>query len=326
MSAVATGSLGGLDDEQRQGRQEADEDDQRRRRPGAEHAAGARGRDRGEGPGEGRDAARRRRRSCWRPGGAEAGLGHAAEGTTARPGARRACARRGPDGRPARRPDGGFPPSDVPLAACPATLSAAATLALRRLPALAVAVLLALAAWAAGGQAGRRSGCAGHHPHPGLVGAGGRAPTASSSASPTRQGAPLAAPDVTVHLRFYDDGADPEAVVFETDARFLWAIEDVRGLYAADVEFPRAGRWGTRFDATFPDGRQETVRADYDVWETTSTPAIGAPAPRVDSPTAADVGGDLSRISTDPEPVARFYERLHPGRHRRRRRRPSSPS
>jgi hypothetical protein len=121
-------------------------------------------------------------------------------------------------------------------------------------------------------------------------------------------GAPLAAPDVTVHLRFYDDGTDPEAVVFETDARFLWAIEDVRGLYAADAEFPRAGRWGTRFDATFPDGRQETVRADYDVWETTSTPAIGAPAPRVDTPTAADVGGDLSQISTDPEPVARFYD------------------
>ena len=94
------------------------------------------------------------------------------------------------------------------------------------------------------------------------------------------QGAPLAAPDVSVHLRFYDDDVDPEAVVFEADSRFLWAIEGVRGLYAADVVFPDAGRWGTRFDATFPDGRQETVRADYDVRETTSTPAIGAPAPR----------------------------------------------
>jgi hypothetical protein len=122
------------------------------------------------------------------------------------------------------------------------------------------------------------------------------------------EGVPLSSPEVTVRLRFYDDGADPEAVVFETEARFLWAIEGVRGLYAADVDFPNAGRWGTRFDATFPDGRQETVRADYDVWETTSTPAIGAPGPRVASPTAADVDGDLSRISTDPEPVARFYE------------------
>jgi hypothetical protein len=118
----------------------------------------------------------------------------------------------------------------------------------------------------------------------------------------------LAEPSVSVHLRFYDDSADPEAVAFETDARFLWAIEDVHGLFAADVDFPHPGRWGTRFDATFPDGRTETVRADYDVAETTSTPPIGAPAPLVDSPTAADVDGDLARISSDPEPQERFYE------------------
>lgn len=123
------------------------------------------------------------------------------------------------------------------------------------------------------------------------------------------QGAPLAAPDVSVRLRFYADDVDPEAVVFETGSRFLWAIEGVRGLYAADVTFPSAGRWGTRFDATFPDGRQETVRADYDVWETTSTPPIGAPAPAVETPTADDVGGDLARLSTDPSPEPRFYER-----------------
>ncbi len=122
------------------------------------------------------------------------------------------------------------------------------------------------------------------------------------------QGAPLAAPDVEVGLQFYDDETDPDAVVFEAGSRFLWAIEDVRGLYAADVTFPTAGRWGTRFNVTFPDGRSATVRADYDVWETTSTPSIGAPAPAIDSPTAEDVGGDLSRISSDPEPVERFYE------------------
>lgn len=121
-------------------------------------------------------------------------------------------------------------------------------------------------------------------------------------------GALLAAPDVEVRLEFYDSDADPDAVVFESDSRFIWAIEDVRGLYAADVEFPDAGRWGTRFYATFPDGTTETVRVDYDVWEETSTPPIGSPAPAIDSPTADDVDGDLSRISSDPDPVERFYE------------------
>jgi len=121
-------------------------------------------------------------------------------------------------------------------------------------------------------------------------------------------GALVAAPEVAVRLEFYDDEADPDAVVFEADARFLWAIEGVRGLYAADVDFPSAGRWGTRFYATFPDGTEETVRVDYDVWEQTSTPAIGSAAPRIDTPTAADVDGDLDRISSDPAPVERFYE------------------
>jgi hypothetical protein len=122
------------------------------------------------------------------------------------------------------------------------------------------------------------------------------------------QGTLLAGPDVEVRLEFYDDESDPEAVAFESDSRFLWAIEDVRGLYAADVDFPSPGRWGTRFYATFPDGRTETVRVDYDVWAETMTPAIGAPAPLIDTPTSADVAGDLSLISSDPEPVERFYE------------------
>jgi hypothetical protein len=121
-------------------------------------------------------------------------------------------------------------------------------------------------------------------------------------------GALLASPDVEVRLEFYDEDADPEAVAFEAGSRFLWAIEGVRGLYAADVDFPAAGRWGTRFYATFPDGRTETVRVGYDVWETTSTPPIGSPAPIIESPTAEDVDGDLSRISTDPDPVPRLYE------------------
>ena len=118
----------------------------------------------------------------------------------------------------------------------------------------------------------------------------------------------LAAPDVEVRLEFYEGDDDSETVVFESDSRFLWAIEDLRGLYAADVEFPSAGRWGTRFYATFPDGTTETVRVDYDVWEETTTPPIGAPAPLIDSPTAADVDGDIRRISSDPDPVERFYE------------------
>lgn len=118
----------------------------------------------------------------------------------------------------------------------------------------------------------------------------------------------VAAPDVKVHLLFYDVDTAENTVVFEADARFLWAIEGEQGLYVASVEFPDAGRWGTRFEATFPDGQVKTVRADYDVAESGSTPALGAKVPLVDTPTLDDVGGDVKRLSTDQEPDARFYE------------------
>jgi hypothetical protein len=118
----------------------------------------------------------------------------------------------------------------------------------------------------------------------------------------------VAAPDVAVHLLFYDVDAGRDTVAFEADGRFLWAIEGQRGLYVANVDFPSAGRWGTRFNATFPDGSIETVRADYDVLETTGTPAIGAPAPSVETPTVSGIGADLATVSSDPDPEPRFYQ------------------
>lgn len=118
----------------------------------------------------------------------------------------------------------------------------------------------------------------------------------------------VAAPDVKVHLLFYDVDTAENTVVFESDARFLWAIEGEQGLYVANIEFPDAGRWGTKFETAFPDGAVKTVRADYDVAESGTTPAIGAKAPSVDTPTAADVGGDLTKLSTDQSPDPRFYE------------------
>ena len=117
----------------------------------------------------------------------------------------------------------------------------------------------------------------------------------------------IAAPDVRVHLEFYDVDTASDAVVFESDARFLWAIEGERGLYATQVTYPDAGRWGTRFTATLPDGSTKTVRADYDVVEAGSTVAIGAKAPAVETPTIASAGGDIRAVSTDQHPAERFY-------------------
>ena len=118
----------------------------------------------------------------------------------------------------------------------------------------------------------------------------------------------VAAPDVRVRLEFFNIAASDTAVAFQADARFLWAIEGAQGLYVAQVEFPNEGRWGTRFVATFPDGAVKSVRADYDVRASGTTPAIGAQAPSVETPTAADVKGELARVTTDKTPNPRLYE------------------
>jgi len=107
---------------------------------------------------------------------------------------------------------------------------------------------------------------------------------------------------------FYEADGGPEDPSFETGSRFVWTIDGERGLYVADAEFPSGGRWGTRFEATFPDGASESVRVEYDVLDESWTPAIGAPAPSVDTPVAADVQGDLSMLTTDPDPMSRLYE------------------
>lgn len=116
----------------------------------------------------------------------------------------------------------------------------------------------------------------------------------------------IAAPDLAVHLQFYDVDTASETVVFEADAEFLWAIEGDRGLYVTQVTYPDAGRWGTRFTATFPDGSTKTVRLEYDVVEAGSTVAIGAKAPSIETPTIASMG-DVRAVSTDREPEERFY-------------------
>lgn len=191
---------------------------------------------------------------------------------------------------------------------------------MRPLPALlAAAVLLLAACSAGGGSPPAASGPAGASPS--AAGSGGpeiipilvnseilKGPNRFVFSLTDRANKLVAAPDVKVHLLYYDVDTAENTVVFEGDARFLWAIEGEQGLYVTDVTFPDAGRWGTKFEATFPDGAVKTVRADYDVVESGTTPAIGAKAPSVDTPTAADVGGDLAKLSSDQAPDPRFYE------------------
>jgi hypothetical protein len=119
---------------------------------------------------------------------------------------------------------------------------------------------------------------------------------------------PVAAPDRSVEVALYDLGADPEAPVQTIDATFVWAIEDEVGVYIANADFPTSGTWGAEFRTETPDTAPESIRVQFDVQPEGIGIGIGDAAPASDTPTLADVDGDVSRISTDDEPVEAFYE------------------
>jgi hypothetical protein len=122
------------------------------------------------------------------------------------------------------------------------------------------------------------------------------------------QNVPVARPDRSVDVKLFDLGADPATAVAQGPATFIWAIEPRVGVYVLDVDLPTAGSYGVEFTTAVAGGSPEVIRTLMDVQPTSSVAAVGEKAPASDTPTLADVGGDLSKISTDPSPVAAFYE------------------
>jgi hypothetical protein len=115
------------------------------------------------------------------------------------------------------------------------------------------------------------------------------------------------APDRSASVAFYDLDSDPTKAVATAEGTFVWTIQDERGMYVLDVELPEAGTWGAEFTTEAPGSAPETVRLTFDVQESSPTVAVGDVAPASVTPTLADVGGDVSKISTDTEPNPDFY-------------------
>jgi hypothetical protein len=116
------------------------------------------------------------------------------------------------------------------------------------------------------------------------------------------------APDRTVKAAFYDLERDPAKVVATADGDFAWTIEGERGMYVLHADLPQAGTWGAEFTTEAPGSAAETVRMTFTVRSEVSTVRVGQPAPASKTPTAADVGGDLTKISTDNVPDPAFYQ------------------
>jgi hypothetical protein len=115
-------------------------------------------------------------------------------------------------------------------------------------------------------------------------------------------------PDRTAKIAFYNLAKDPNNPAMTADGTFMWAIQDKTGIYVANVTYPSAGDWGAEFSTSVKGGPVETIRVRFQVQGEGAMPGIGDTVPSVKTATAADVGGALKQIATDPSPSPRFYQ------------------
>ncbi|MFL5757693.1 MAG: hypothetical protein ACJ77N_15550 [Chloroflexota bacterium] len=119
---------------------------------------------------------------------------------------------------------------------------------------------------------------------------------------------PVSAPDRTSSVAFYDVDAGATTPFASDKSTFVWAIHGERGDYLSHVTFPKAGHYAAVFTTQAPGKPPESMRFEFDVADKLSSIAVGQPAPSVTTPTLADVGGDIKKISTDANPDPRFYQ------------------
>jgi hypothetical protein len=120
---------------------------------------------------------------------------------------------------------------------------------------------------------------------------------------------PIANEDLQVEIGFFDLCADPATPTEVLAPTFAWGITGLTGFYAVTPTFDRPGTWGAAVAVVDPaTGEATGAKLQFTVAEDGTTPRVGEPAPAVRTPTLADVGGDVRRISTDPQPEPSFYE------------------
>jgi hypothetical protein len=121
-------------------------------------------------------------------------------------------------------------------------------------------------------------------------------------------GTPLGAPDRPAKVAFYDLARDPKTPISTLDGAFVWAIENERGDYIVNQAFPEAGRYGAEFTFAANGGSPAPIRLTFDVQPSSPVVKVGDHAPASKTPTLADVGGDVTHISTDATPDPAFYQ------------------
>jgi len=119
------------------------------------------------------------------------------------------------------------------------------------------------------------------------------------------QGKPIGAADRTAAVRFTGPGGQS---VEAPNSTFVWAIENVSGVYVTEADFPAAGAWTATFTTEAPNSPPQEIPFSFDVLADAHAVQPGEPAPSVDTPTLDDVGGDVKKLSSDTSADPAFYE------------------
>ena len=102
---------------------------------------------------------------------------------------------------------------------------------------------------------------------------------------------------------------DPTKAVATANGAFVWAIRTSAACTSLNVDLPEAGNWGAEFTTEAPGFAGRDRPPDLRGPRFDCRPSRSARRLRHRRrPTAADVGGDLSKISTDTTPDPAFYQ------------------
>lgn len=113
-----------------------------------------------------------------------------------------------------------------------------------------------------------------------------------------------AALDVTAQV--LDPAGAPLGPIVDAVAVQPVGISDVS--FVPTIDLPAPGRWKVAVTATAADGEVRSGIADVTALDPGGTAPLGAPAPTIRTPTSADVGGDLTWVTTDPLPDPRLSQ------------------
>ncbi len=129
-------------------------------------------------------------------------------------------------------------------------------------------------------------------------------------------GAPVDTAGLTTSGRFVGpagespsaDGTSPAGGVVE--GRIVRPPGGYRDLVRFDVSLPTAGRWDVAISVRGSTAAAERrAAATVVVRQGRGVPMRGETAPATSTPTGADVGSDLTRLTSDVHPIPAFYER-----------------